>query len=125
MIRRMQIAIALAASVFAASAVNAQTYGSSTYSRGELKTMAHDAHTPEQYEALASYYRFRQQVFEQRAQSEMAEWIRRSQFVFATANKYPRPVDSSRNRYEYFAYESRQMSQLADRYERLSATVAH
>lgn len=123
MIRRMQIAVALAASVLAVSALNAQTDKSATYSHRDLKKMVQDAHTPEQYATLASYYRFRQQAFEQRAQSEMTEWARRSQCVFALANKYPRPVDSSRNRYEYFAYESRQMSQLADRYQRLAATV--
>ena len=41
--------------------------------------------------------------------------------VAGMAAKYPRPVDSSRNRYEYFLYEAGQMSQQAEHYESLSA----
>ena len=47
------------------------------------------------------------------AQSEKAEWDRRSQNTTGISQKYPRPVDSSRNRYEYFTYEAGQMSQQA------------
>ena len=91
------------------------------YSNSELRKMEQEAHTTQQYQALASYFRSRQQTFEQQAQSEKAEWERRSQNVMGPAAKYPRPVDSSRNRYEYFTYEAQQMSQQAAHYEGLAA----
>ena len=91
------------------------------YSNAELKTMEQQAHTAQQYEALASYFRSRQQDFKLQAHAEMDEWARRSQFVTGLAAKYPRPVDSSRNRYEYFKYEAQKMSQQAAHYESLAA----
>jgi hypothetical protein len=93
------------------------------YGNAELKQMEQAAHTPQQYQALASYFRSRQQDFRQQARSEMDEWARRSQFVSGPAMKYPRPVDSSRNRYEYFNYEAQRMSQQAAHYESLAANV--
>jgi hypothetical protein len=83
--------------------------------------MIADAHTPQQYQALATYFRSRQQVLEQQAQSEKLEWDRRSQITAASYQKYPRPADSSRDRYEYFTYEAQQMSQQAAHFESLAA----
>ena len=99
----------------------AQTASAPHYSHSELRKMVQEAHTEQQYKELASYFRFRQQTFEQQAQVEKLEWERRSQNVTSLAAKYPRPVDSSKNRYEYFIYEARQMSQQAEHYESLSA----
>lgn len=93
------------------------------YSNAELKQMEQQAHTPEQYQTLATYFRSRQQNFEQQAQVEKAEWERRSQNVTGILAKYPRQVDSSKNRYEYFAYEAQQMSQQAAHFESLAANV--
>jgi hypothetical protein len=83
--------------------------------------MIRDAHTAQQYHDLAAYFRERQQYFEQQAQSEKIEWDRRSQITAASYQKYPRPADSSRNRYEYFTYEAQQMASQADHFESLSA----
>ena len=83
--------------------------------------MIQAAHTEEQYKVLATYFRSQQQTFEQQAQAEKVEWDRRSQNVTGPAAKYPRPVDSSKNRYEYFTYEARQMNEQAAHYESLSA----
>jgi hypothetical protein len=94
------------------------------YSHAELQQMIRNAHSPQQYQALAAYFRSRQQVFEQQAQSEKLEWERRSQNVTGPAAKYPRPVDSSKSRYEYFTYEAQQMSSQAAHYESLSASTA-
>jgi hypothetical protein len=82
--------------------------------------MVQEAHTEEQYKELASYFRSRQQAYEQQAQVEKLEWEHRSENVTSVAAKYPRPVDSSRNRYEYFTYEAGQMSQRAEHYESLT-----
>lgn len=98
----------------------AQTASAPHYTHSELRKMVQEAHTEQQYKELASYFRSRQQTFEQQAQVEKREWARRSQNVTSLAAKYPRPVDSSKNRYEYFNYEARQMSQQAEHYESLS-----
>jgi hypothetical protein len=91
------------------------------YNNGELKAMIREAHTQEQFQALAVYFHSRQQQFEQKAAEEKVEWDRRSQNVTGPAAKYPRPVDSSRNRYEYFTYEAAQMEQQAAHFESLAA----
>ena len=92
-----------------------------TYSKSELRQMIHDARSADQYRALASYFRSQQQKFEAQALSEKQEWDRRSQNVIGPAAKYPRPVDSSKNRYDYFTYEAAHMSQQATHYESLAA----
>lgn len=125
MIIKITVVAVLAAGLLAAGSVQAQTVEAGNYSRSELKKMVRDAHTEDQYATLASYYRYRQQVFEQQAHAELTEWARRSQVVVGPANKYPRPVDSSRNRYEYFSYEAQQMSRSAERFQRLAASAAH
>ena len=51
------------------------------------------------------YFRAQQTKYQRQAQEEKAEWERRSQNVTGPAAKYPRPVDSSRDRYEYFEYK--------------------
>jgi hypothetical protein len=90
------------------------------YSRTELHSMMEQAHTSEQYRVLANYFHLRQQYFEQQAKSEKQEWERRSQNTSSIAEKYPRHVDSSRNRYQYFDHEAEEMRAQADRYDRLA-----
>jgi hypothetical protein len=82
--------------------------------------MIRQAHTPQEYQVLAGYFRSRQQKFEQQAQAEKEEWQRRSQNVTGPAAKWPRPVDSSKNRYDYFTCQANQMAQQAARYESLA-----
>ncbi len=91
------------------------------YSKSEIRRLIASAHTADQYRTLAAYFRSQQQHFEREAQVEKAEWQRRSENVSGPAAKYPRPVDSSRNRYEYFAYEAQEMDRQAAHYESLSA----
>jgi hypothetical protein len=90
------------------------------YGKAELQRMIRQAHTPQEYQVLAGYFRSRQQKFEQQAQAEKEEWQRRSQNVTGPAAKWPRPVDSSKNRYDYFACQANQMAQQAARYESLA-----
>jgi hypothetical protein len=98
----------------------AESQASTEMSRAELQTMVRSAHSTLQYQTLATYFRFRQQALQKQARAEIAEWDRRSQITAAVTQKYPRPVDSSRNRYEYFTYEANQMGQQAAHYESLS-----
>src|ERR1700683_4380469 len=119
---RIRIAYSVLAFAVAAGVACAESAGSAVttnYSSSELKSMMRNAHTQQDYQSLATYFRGRQQSFEQKAQAEKVEWDRRSQNVTSISEKYPRPVDSSRNRYEYFTYEAQQMSQQAAHYEQL------
>ena len=118
---RLGVGVIIAMFVIAFNVAPAQTASAPRYTHSELRKMVQEAHTEQQYKELASYFRSRQQAFEQQAQVEKVEWSRRSQNVTSMAAKYPRPVDSSRNRYEYFIYEAGKMSQQAEHYESLSA----
>ena len=121
MTRVIPVALTIALAFVVGAQSSAQPSNTARYSKSEIKQMVHDAHTPEQYQALAQYFRSQQLADEQQAQSEKTEWERRSQNVTVSAAKYPRPVDSSRNRYEYYAYEAQQMGQQAEYYEGLLA----
>ena len=93
---------------------------SAGYRKAEIRQMLRGAHSAQDYRALAEYFSVQQKKFEQKALVEKQEWERRSQNVTGPAAKYPRPVDSSRNRFEYFSYEADQMSQQAMKYQALA-----
>jgi len=97
---------------------------SSQPSAGQLKQMAKDAHTPEQYTALAQSYSQLQKSYLEKATEEKQEWDRRSQNIMSIAAKYPRPVDSARNLYEYYAYKASEAGALASKYSQLAASPA-
>jgi hypothetical protein len=115
----------LLAVVFTGAIIVAVAEPSSTpsYSKAEIKQMMRDARTAQQYRVLADYFGTQQKKFEEQAQTEKEEWARRSQNVSGLAAKYPRPVDSSKNRYEYFTYEADQMGQQSSHYASLAATA--
>ncbi|HLY41806.1 MAG TPA: hypothetical protein VKR52_11360 [Terracidiphilus sp.] len=107
-----------------ASLVSGRADDSATrYSKADVHKMIREAHSADQYRALAGYYRAQQANFRQQAKAELQEWDRRSQNVTSISAKYPRPVDSSRNRYEYFAYKAKEMEQRALHYENLAANA--
>jgi hypothetical protein len=70
--------------------------------QAQLNQLAREAHTPEQYQALAAHYANEQKEFLQQAANAKAEWERRSQNVMGVLAKYPRPVDSAKYLYDYF-----------------------
>ncbi len=124
MVRNIFIAITTVVLLAEAAAAQASQAASVQpaphYSRAELQNMIAQARTPQQYNSLAAYFRQRQQVFENKAESEKQEWERRSQNVSGAAAKYPRPADSSRNRYQYFESEAARMGAQATRYDALA-----
>ncbi len=117
---RVAVGVIIAMLVTTFNVAHAQPTNAPHYSHSELRKMIQEAHTDQQYMELASYFRSRQQDFEQQAQSEKLEWTRQGQNVTGSAAKYPRPIDSSKSRYEYLTYEAEQMSQRASHYESLS-----
>lgn len=123
MTRKIQVLAAMAAFTVSAGLAHAQNSMNAGMSPAQAEQMLHSARTVEQYQMLAGYFHARQLVFEEKAQVEKAEWDRRSQITAASYQKYPRPADSSRNRYEYFTYEAQQMAQQAAHFESLSTTA--
>src|SRR5208283_5453284 len=109
MTRTIQVFAAMAAITFTASLARAQNSMNAGISHAQVEQMLRSAHTVEQYTMLASYFHSQQVVFEEKAQSEKQDWDRRSQITAATYQKYPRPADSSRNRYEYFTSLAKDM----------------
>ena len=121
--KNIKSAICAAILALAVSALQAESSVDPQYSKSEIIGMMRTAHTTDQYRTLAGYFRAQEQQFEQKASSEKQELDRRSANVTGIAAKYPRPVDSSRNRFEYFTYKAHEMEQKAARYESLSAST--
>jgi hypothetical protein len=95
------------------------------YTQSRLKKLVNEAHTSDQYDVLARYYGNEQQSFLQKAADEKQEWAHRSQFSTSISAKYPKPVDSARNLYEYYAYKASEAGVLSEKYRRLARpTVA-
>src|ERR1700689_1161340 len=119
MTRRIQVLAAITAFAVSAGLAHAQNSMNAGMSPAQAEQMLHSARTVEQYQMLAGYFHARQLVFEEKAQAEKAEWDRRSQITAASYQKYPRPADSSRNRYEYFTAEAQEMGDQAAHYDSL------
>ncbi len=95
------------------------------YTQAQLKELAFNAHAPEQYKALSSYYGKQQGRYLALAAEEKAEFDRRSeQPIVSILAKYPRPVDSSRNLYEYYMYKAKENGELQAKYDRMATPNA-
>ncbi len=123
MIATMKAMIVSAALAASCSMLIAQV-GPVHYSHSQLRQIERSAHTAQQYEQLAAYFRGRAQEYHGKADGEMEEWVRRMPYTMSLYAKYPTPADSSRNRYEYFRYEQTEMNRQAAHYEVL-ASVTH
>ena len=92
--------------------------------RAEVKQLAREAHAPDQYRTLSSYYSQEQSKYLQLAADEKKEWERRSQNSTSMAAKYPRPEDSARNLYEYYMHKASESGALEAKYSHLTAPDA-
>jgi hypothetical protein len=86
-----------------------------------LKQLARAASTEEQYSALAACYEKLHSDYLEKAAQEKQEWERRSHNVMAAAAKYPRPVDSARNLYEYDLSKAAEAGELSAKFSRQAA----
>lgn len=93
------------------------TSESASFSRGELKQLIRDAHTPEEYRAIASYYRSKEVTFRNKAAAAQAEWDRRQAVGAGAGRKFPASADSARSLYEYYTDEANEMAERAASYE--------
>jgi hypothetical protein len=114
------LSLALATIGIAQGAASSPETGAN-YTQAQLRQLVHNAHAPAQYTALANYYGERQNSYLQMAAEEKQEWVSRSQNITSVAAKYPRPVDSARNLYEYYIYKASEAETLAAKYSRLAA----
>ncbi len=89
-----------------------------------LKQAARDARTREQYRALADCYKHIQKENLDQAAAEKQEWLRRNQNIMVTAAKYPRPVDSARNLYEYYLSKASEAEKMSEKYSQLAARMS-
>jgi hypothetical protein len=104
---------------------NAQGAASSSetgahYTQAEVKQLALSAHAPSQFKALAGYYGEQRETYQKHASEEKKEWDRRSHNVTSVAAKYPRPVDSARNLYEYYMYKASEAGALEAKYSHMA-----
>lgn len=120
----MLVTIGLATVSFAQIGTATSPEKDGQYSASELRKLAHEAHLPAQYHALADYYAQQQASYQQQATAEKEEWERRSMNVSGPAAKPPRPVDSARNLFEYYAYKADHAGSLASHYRQLELSSA-
>ncbi len=94
------------------------------YTSAEIRKLAREAHTQEQFTVLADYYATRQRMYQRQAAAEMHLWAERNQMVNPIAEKWPRPVDSARNLYEYYQYEATHCAALVAKFSHLADEAA-
>jgi hypothetical protein len=94
--------------------------GEAHTSPAQLKKMAHEAHTPEQYKALAVSYDIQQKDYLKQAADEKQEWIRRSQITVSLYAKYPKPADEAKYLYEYYVEKASEAGALSAKYAQLA-----
>jgi|ERR1039457_3117577 hypothetical protein len=124
MTRNLITACTLSLAFVAVGSARAEDHATDTgkqLTQAEVKQLAQVAHAPDQYKALASFYGQEHDKYQKMATEEKKEWDRRSQNVMGVAAKYPRPVDSARNLYEYYMYKASENGTLEAKYSRLAA----
>jgi hypothetical protein len=112
-------ALLFATLAFASSAVSAQPVSATPphYSHRELAQAERNAHTPDQFAALAAWFRSQQKLYSQKALDEKAEWDRRQAITASPALKYPAAADSAHNLYDYYVAKADEMANRAHTYE--------
>jgi len=114
------LALAFAGAASAQSAASSAETGTH-YTKAQVKELKRTAHAPAQCAVLASYYSAQKTDYLSLAEEAKKEWVQRSQGVTGGFLKYPRPVDSSRNLYEYYMYKASKAASLEAKYHQLEA----
>ena len=97
---------------------------SADYTQAQVKQLARNAHAPEQYAALARYYGGQRENYLRQAAEAKKKWGQLSQNVTSVAAKYPRPVDSARNLYEYYMFKASKAETLEAKYSQMATPDA-
>ena len=94
------------------------------YTAAQVRHLIHSAHTAQQFSDLADYYAARKRTFELKAKDALDLWAQRAAMINPLSEKWPRPVDSARNLYQYYAYEAAHCGQLSAKYGALADAAA-
>jgi hypothetical protein len=89
----------------------------------EAHALMKSAHEQAQYQELAAYYRQQEQSYRAKRDEALALWNTRAQGVAVNQNKYPRPVDSAHNLYDYYAYETDHAATQVQRCEQMTSVA--
>ena len=117
------LALAFAGAASAQGAASSAETGAH-YTKAQVKELKRNAQTPAQYAVLAGYYGAQKADYLRQAAEEKKEWERRSKNVSVAFGKYPRPVDSARNLYEYYLYKASKAETLQAKFSQLAAPNA-
>ena len=93
------------------------------YVRSELKRMVRTAHTPEDFERLATYFDDREQEFHKKAEDEKRE-LNRCLAIPYTSSKYPTPADNARGLLQYYQLKADELGQRATAYHMRATKVS-
>ena len=94
------------------------------YTKAQLKQLALNAHAPEQYETLASYYGGQRDSYLQQAAKAKKEWVQLRQNVTSHPAKYPTPADWARDHYEYYMSKASKAGALETEYSDMATPNA-
>jgi hypothetical protein len=112
--------IGLALAAVPAFAQSSPATAESQPTPAQVKQMAREAQTPQQFAALADYYQAQSRTYSRMASAEMTEWSRRAEMVTPLSEKWPRPADSARNLSEYYRYKAEKLAATAAQYSRMA-----
>lgn len=90
------------------------------YTPTQIHKMAKEARTVAEFTVLTDYYQTQRRMYQHKAAEEMHLWAERSAQITPLSEKWPRPVDSSRNRYQYFEHMADEAAALVDHYNKLA-----
>jgi len=93
---------------------------SAPMSSHKLHNAIKSAQSSAQYKQLATYYHQQEGIYRARATEEKIEEDRRAKVNVASYQKYPRPVDSSRYRYEMFSADADRAAVQAAHWDQLA-----
>jgi hypothetical protein len=100
------------------------SFGISLYAEGQshlsgrmLRKEIRAAHTPEQYRALAKYFRAEQRDFQTKALAEQKELSRLKDKPTSFSSKYPTSLDAANHLYQYHLLKSDEMGRRALEFE--------
>ncbi len=125
--RQTLLATSLLCLALAAPLVGAPEQGSSDeaqYTPRQIRKLTHEAHTAEQFGQLADYYAVRQRMYKRKAAEAMDLWAQRNAIITPLSEKWPRPVDSAKARYDYFEYEVAHCAELSRKYSQMADAAA-
>ena len=123
MLRRTLLAFAALIVTFAfaeGSAAATTPADKPEYTPAQIRKMAHEARTVGQFTVLADYYQTRKRLYERKAAEEMHLWAERNAQITPLSEKWPRPVDSAHNLYDYYEQMASESAAMVERYNKLA-----